>query len=137
MAYSGPQVAVGAVAVADGALLLIQRATAPGAGLWSLPGGRVEQGEALRDAVVREVAEETGLAVSCHQLVGWVERMSDTHHFIIFDFAVTVHADSPPARAGDDAAAVRWCPLDQVTELALVPGLAEFLGDHNVIAQNR
>ena len=49
----GPQVAVGAVAVLDGALLLIQRKTEPGAGLWSLPGGRVEHGETNRPSLAQ------------------------------------------------------------------------------------
>jgi ADP-ribose pyrophosphatase YjhB (NUDIX family) len=58
----GPDLCVGAVVVLDGALLLVQRAFAPGAGEWSVPGGRVELGETLVEAVVRELAEETGLA---------------------------------------------------------------------------
>ena len=56
-------------------LLLIQRRNEPGAGLWSLPGGRVEAGETDQRAVVREVAEETGLVVTCGRLVGSVERL--------------------------------------------------------------
>src|SRR5580704_10554978 len=58
----------------DGRLLLIQRRNDPGAGLWSLPGGRIEPGESDEQAVVREVAEETGLVVICGRLIGAVER---------------------------------------------------------------
>ena len=55
--------AVGAIAIRDGALLLIRRGHAPSRGRWSLPGGRVEPGETAEQALVREVAEETGLVV--------------------------------------------------------------------------
>ena len=59
---SRPEVAVGAIAVDAGRLLLVRRGHGPAAGLWSVPGGRVEPGEMLVEAVVRELAEETGLA---------------------------------------------------------------------------
>ena len=55
-----PEVAVGAIVVHDGCLLLVQRGRGAGAGKWAPPGGRVEFGETLVDAVVREVREETG-----------------------------------------------------------------------------
>lgn len=132
MSEPNPQLAVGAVCVVDGSLLLIQRATAPGAGLWSLPGGRVEVGETLRDALVREVAEETGLAVTAGDLVGWVERIDADHHFVIFDFVVVPVGDREVV-AGDDAAAAAWVPLAELGARPLVPGLAAFLRDHGVV----
>ena len=58
---SRPEVAVGAIAVDAERLLLVRRGHGPAAGLWSVPGGRVEPGEMLVEAVVRELAEETGL----------------------------------------------------------------------------
>ncbi|MGI8799897.1 MAG: NUDIX hydrolase, partial [Pseudonocardia sp.] len=64
-----PVACVGAIVRdAAGRLLLVQRVNEPGAGRWSLPGGRVEPGETDQDAVVREVAEETGLQVRTTRL---------------------------------------------------------------------
>jgi ADP-ribose pyrophosphatase YjhB (NUDIX family) len=127
-----PELCVGAVAVADGALLLVRRGRGPGSGRWSVPGGRVEMGESIRDAVEREVAEETGLGVHCGELLGWTERIGADHHFVILDFLVTVDNGREPV-AGDDAAETRWFPLASVTKLALVEGLADFLRDHGVL----
>jgi 8-oxo-dGTP diphosphatase len=131
---SGPQVCVGAVVVRDDCLLLVRRGHGPAAGEWSVPGGRVETGETLAEAVVREVAEETGLDVVCDELVGWVERIDAEHHFVIFDFGATPvgPADVEP-RAGDDAAEAAWVPLSDLASLRLVDGLAEFLASHGVI----
>jgi 8-oxo-dGTP diphosphatase len=127
-----PQICVGAVAVEQDALLMIRRGHGPGAGEWSIPGGRVEAGETLAEAVVREVAEETGIEVVCDEFVGWVERIGAEHHYVILDFRVTVLDAGEPV-AGDDAAEAGWVPLHEVAELNLVDGLAEFLHDHDVI----
>src|SRR5690606_20497788 len=96
------------------------------------PGGRVEPGELLAEAVVREVREETGIECVCGELVGWVERFDDDHHFVILDFEATVLTDDEPV-AGDDAAEARWVPLSELLELRLVEGLAEFLHDNGVL----
>ncbi len=127
-----PELCVGAVAVAGDELLLVQRGRGPGAGRWSVPGGRVETGERIRDAVVREVAEETGLEVRCDDLLGWAERIGPEHHFVILDFVVTVTDGRQPV-AGDDAAEARWFPLPSVPHVALVDGLADFLRDHGIL----
>jgi ADP-ribose pyrophosphatase YjhB (NUDIX family) len=132
-----PETCVGAVVVDDDRLLLVRRGHGPAAGQWSVPGGRVELGETLAEAVVRELHEETGLEGVCGALIGWSELLPDTpgfdgRHVVILDFAVTVlDADEP--RAGDDADEAEWVPLGDVAERALAPGLAEFLHDHDVI----
>ncbi len=130
-----PELCVGAVARHDGNLLLIRRGHGPAAGEWSLPGGRLERGELVAEAVVRELREETGLEGVCGELVGWVERIDPdgAHHFVILDFDVTILEPGQPPVAGDDAAEARWIPLDQVVDLNLVDGLAEFLHEHDII----
>ena len=93
MKVGRPELCAGAVAVDRGLLLLVKRGTDPGKGLWSLPGGRVESGESVIAAVVREFKEETGLQGACGSLVGWVEQMGVDHHFVVMDFLVTVLED--------------------------------------------
>ena len=132
MTAPSPEVCVGALVVVDGRLLLVRRGRGPGEGAWSVPGGRVEPGETLAEAVVRELAEETGLEGVCGELIGWVERIGDGYHYVILDFRCTVLEDATPT-AGDDAAEVAWVPLVDVAELALVDGLAEFLHQHGII----
>ncbi|MYB23633.1 MAG: NUDIX domain-containing protein [Acidimicrobiia bacterium] len=121
-----PEVCVGAVAVRDGSLLLVRRGHGPAAGEWSVPGGRVEWGETLAAAVVRETAEETGLDVLCEGFADWVERIGAGHHYVIADFWVSVLSDGPPT-AGDDAAEARWVPLEELGGLDLTAGLGDFL----------
>ena len=129
-----PEVCVGAVAVLDDRILLVRRGHGPAAGEWSVPGGRVEGGETLAEAVVRELAEETGLEAMCDDLIGWVERIGGDHHFVIFDFFVTV-LDDPDTQpqAGADAAEAAWVPLDEIAHLRLADGLAEFLHEHGIV----
>jgi 8-oxo-dGTP diphosphatase len=131
--YALPQLCVGAVTISAGRLLLVQRGTSPGRGLWSFPGGRVERGETMAEACVRELFEETGIEGVCGELIGWVERISTRYHFVIADFAVTPLSFDPP-QPSSDANDARWVPLDEVSDLALVAGLAEFLYDHRIIA---
>jgi 8-oxo-dGTP diphosphatase len=123
---------VGAVARRGDELLLVRRGHGPAAGEWSVPGGRVERGETLAEAVVRELEEETGLVGLCGPLLGWVERIDDAHHFVILDFEVVVLGAEDPV-AGSDAAEALWVPVWDVGELRLVEGLAEFLAEHGII----
>lgn len=131
-----PEICVGAVACRGDRLLLVRRGHEPGAGKWSLPGGRVEPGETVAQALGREMAEETGLGAVPGELVGWVERIGPGYHFVILDFWVTVADDRTPT-AGDDAAEVAWVATADVTSLPLVDGLADFLADHGIIGPSR
>lgn len=118
-----------------GRLLLVRRGRPPSAGRWSVPGGRVELGESLAEATVRETAEETGLEASCGELLGCVERVGPGYHFVIADFLVRVGPGEPVA--GDDADDAAWVPLTAVRELALVEGLEEFLSEHGILGAAR
>jgi len=128
-----PTLAVGAVVVDHDRLLLIRRGRGPAAGTWSVPGGKVEPGEALIEAVTRELREETGLEGVCGPLLGWAERIDDEVHLVILDFEVTLVGDDQPT-PGDDAAEATWVALHEVAERDLAEGLAEFLHDQGIIA---
>ncbi len=124
-----PEVAVGAVVVHEGRLLLVQRGRGAALGKWAPPGGRVEFGETLADAVVREVREETGIEVRAGELAGWVERTGndpEPYHYVILDF-FAVPSGATDLTPGDDAADARWVPLAEVPTLDLVDGLFDFL----------
>lgn len=130
-----PEVCVGAVVVDDGRLLVIQRGRGTGVGMWSVPGGRVELGETLAEATLRELREETGLIGHSPRHLGFVERIGAEWHFVIHDYLVIVD-DPSTGVAGDDASAVAWLPLDEVLgHTGLVPGLADFLADVGVLTR--
>jgi ADP-ribose pyrophosphatase YjhB (NUDIX family) len=122
----GPTVGVGAIVVHEGALLMVRRGRAPGAGLWSIPGGRVERGEHLADALRREVKEETGIDVAVGDFVGFLELVGEDSHYVLLDFLATASGDEAPI-PGDDVDAVRWVPLDKVRELHCTPRFVETL----------
>ena len=108
----------------------------PGTGRWSLPGGRVEDGEALVTAVVREVGEETGLRVAVTGLCGIAERWIGEAHYVICNFWATAPEGAVPV-AGDDADEVTWADRRELARLPLVPQLEEWLVEHRVIDQLR
>ena len=128
----GPELCVGAVAVRDGAILLIRRGTPPGEGLWSVPGGRVQRGETLADAARRELREETGLDGEVGEAVGWTELIGRRRHYVVVDFWVAVDPDSTPV-AGTDASDAAWVAFEDLERWDLVDGLIQFLADHQVI----
>lgn len=132
---STPTLAVGAVCLQAERLLLIERANEPGAGLWSLPGGRVDEGETLAQALRREVREETGLHVEVGPLCGIAERIGTNFHFVILDFWIDCTGGEQTAIAGDDAAGVMWADATQLRHLTLVEHLYEWLDAHGVLAR--
>lgn len=124
---------VGAVATDEqGRLLMIQRGHDPGAGLWSIPGGRIEPGETDAQALVREMLEETNLQVKVGRLIGRVQRPGLAGSVIdIRDYAATVTGGT--LRAGDDAADARWVTPAELARLEVTEGLIEALTEWGVL----
>lgn len=106
-----PLVGVGAVVVEKERVLLVRRGQEPLKGKWSLPGGMLELGESLKDGVIREVMEETGLAVEPVELIELLDRVHREdgrvrYHYVIADYLCRVLGGS--LQAGSDADSVRW-----------------------------
>jgi 8-oxo-dGTP diphosphatase len=122
-----PLVGVGAVIVEhhrdDNRVLLIRRGQPPLLGEWSLPGGVLECGETLREAVAREAREETGLLVQTGEMLGVYERVIRDdekrvrYHYVLIDFLC--RAVGGDLQAGSDAADVRWFTRDELPALNL------------------
>ena len=113
-----PTVCVGAVIWnAQGEVLLIQRGRSPRADEWSIPGGKVEAGEKLQDALRREVREETGLEIEIVDFIDVVEFEDGDRHFVLIDF--TARHISGEAHAGSDAKDARWVPRTGLANYAL------------------
>jgi 8-oxo-dGTP diphosphatase len=111
---------------AAGRLLLIRRGHDPGAGLWSLPGGRIELGETDQQAVAREVLEETGLSVECGRLLGTAELPGpDGTTIDVSDYLAVVTGGE--LAAADDAADARWVTAADLAGLPLSDGLPGYL----------
>ena len=117
----------------QGRLLLIRRGHAPSAGLWSVPGGRVEAGESEPAAVVREVAEETGLRVRPDRVLGAVRIAGDGVVYTVTDWACTVLEPGQQPVAGDDAADVAFVDAAGLAALEMAPGVVTALSGWDVL----
>jgi ADP-ribose pyrophosphatase YjhB (NUDIX family) len=119
-----PQLAVSAAIFRDGKVLLVRRARPPGKGLHSLPGGRVEFGETMAQALHREVAEETGLTAEIVGLAGWREVIP-AHpghgHYLVMSFAARWIAGEPVLN--DELDAFLWVAPELPADLRLTEGL--------------
>ncbi|WP_343287265.1 NUDIX domain-containing protein [Gordonia sp. SID5947] len=126
-------VGVGAVVWGSGdRLLLVLRRHPPQAGRWTFPGGKVEPGETLPEAVAREVEEETGLVVEVGRQA-WVVDIpgDDDVMYEVHDFVAEYRSGT--LRAGDDAADARWVAAHELDLLPLTDGLLEHLGRHGLL----
>ena len=112
-----PRVGVGVILIKNDQVLLVQRANPPGAGKWSLPGGKQELGETVQETARRELREETGLECGELILAGYVDSIHHDEtgqiafHYTILDFMARYIGGNP--RAADDTLAVAWVTPDE------------------------
>ena len=126
-----PQIAVSAAIFRDGKVLLTRRARSPAKGFYSLPGGRVEFGESLHQALAREIDEETGLDIDIIGLAGWREVLpaaAGAGHYLIMSFAARWVAREPVLN--DELDDYRWIAPEALAglgDLKLTGGLEEVI----------
>ena len=126
-----PVTGVGALVFKNEQVLLVERGHAPLIGYWALPGGAVETGERLEEALAREVLEATGLVVSVGAIATVFERiMPDAqgtceYHYVLIDFYCSVTGGT--LQAGDDSKQAQWCALDQLDGMLMTAGTREVI----------
>jgi mutator protein MutT len=126
-----PIVGVGAVILDGGRVLLVRRAHEPLKGEWSLPGGAVELGETLAQALVREVREETGLEIRVGPVIEVIDRVHHSgdgrieYHFVIVDYlCAPIGGRLAP---DSDAADACWADVGQLAEYRLAAPATEVI----------
>jgi len=129
---AAPSVGVGGVVVRDGSVLLIRRGKEPLRGRWVVPGGTVELGETLEEALVREMEEETGLVVEPLEILTVFDRIQRegdrvVYHYVIVDFLCRWR--SGEAKAASDALEVAWAGPADLPRFDLPPKALEVVGD--------
>ncbi len=108
-----PGVGCGAAILRDGRLLLVKRLKAPEAGCWNLPGGKVDFGERVADAVVREVAEELGVDIELTRPLGVVEMIGlDDQHWVSPIYQAAIRGGEPVNREPTKHEGFVWASLD-------------------------
>jgi 8-oxo-dGTP diphosphatase len=122
---------VGAIIVQDERILLVRRSNPPLQGEWSIPGGLVETGESTKEAIAREVREETGLEIEVVKLAEVFERILRDresrvqYHFVLIDYLCRVIAGE--AHAASDVSEARWVKTDDLEKLAVAPETCEVI----------
>ncbi len=122
MRPTAPVVGVGGVVVREGSVLLVRRGKPPLLGRWTIPGGTVELGETLEQALVRELQEETALRIAPVELLTVVDRIERDrqgvrYHFVIVDYLCRWLAGE--AAAGSDALEVAWAAPEELVRYDL------------------
>lgn len=123
---------MGAVVLLDGRVLLVRRGKEPLHGRWVIPGGTVELGETLEEALVREVEEETGLVVRPREVLLVFDRIQRDqgrvqYHYVIIDYLCEYVSGTP--RAGSDAEAVAVVSPEDLDAYDLPPQARELVLD--------
>jgi ADP-ribose pyrophosphatase YjhB (NUDIX family) len=127
-ATTGPRLAVSAAIFREGKVLLVRRARAPARGVYTLPGGRVEFGESLTEALTREIREETQLTIEIVGLAGWREALpaqAGGGHFVILPFAARWIGGEPVLN--DELDDAQWRVPGTLSDLRLTQGLEEII----------
>jgi ADP-ribose pyrophosphatase YjhB (NUDIX family) len=125
-----PIVAVGAVILDGDRIVLVQRGHEPSRGLWTFPGGAVELGESIQDAVRREVLEETGLVVEVGEVATAIDHIARdedgavVYHYVIVDYLARPIGGA--LHAGSDVRDARWATLDDVEALEMTAKAQEY-----------
>jgi 8-oxo-dGTP diphosphatase len=126
-----PYLAVSAAIFRDGRVLIVRRARPPAAGLYTLPGGGVELGETLEEAVVREVREETALAIAPVDLVGFRQAIARDsagrveRHFVILPFAARWIGGE--ISLNEELAEAHWLAPSEISGLQTTEGLSQIV----------
>ena len=126
-----PVLSVGAILVRDGEVLIVKRGAEPGLGRWSVPGGAVELGESIEDAIKRETVEETGLTVSPSKLVGYHEyvgrdadRSIRFHYVIVYWQCEYVEGEAEPSSDVDET---EWVDFEELKGYDITDGTLKML----------
>jgi 8-oxo-dGTP diphosphatase len=126
-----PYLAVSAAIIRDGKILIVRRARPPAFGVFTLPGGGVEAGETLHEAIIREVMEETALTIEPLGLAGYREAIARDgdgkveRHFVILPFAARFVAGE--VALNEELAEARWLVPSDLAGLKTTEGLAEIV----------
>jgi ADP-ribose pyrophosphatase YjhB (NUDIX family) len=128
-----PILAASVAVIRDGRVLLASRGRPPGEGLYSLPGGRVETGETLAEAALRELREEVGVEAAVTGRLGTVEIIErDEAGRVRQHLVVAAHVaawTAGEARTGPEAKDVRWMTEREAADLPVTEGLAQILAE--------
>lgn len=137
-----PILAVGAVIENEaGQVLLIRRARPPRQDEWSIPGGKVEWGEPVRRALIREVDEETGLKIDVVGLIDIVDSLirddagNLTYHHVLLDYAARALSRRP--RAGEDAREVKWVARESLGDYPMWPETRRIIEESTVLLRTK
>jgi ADP-ribose pyrophosphatase YjhB (NUDIX family) len=129
-----PLVGAGALILGDGRLLLIRRGAQPGQGKWSIPGGLVELGENVQDAMIRETKEEVGLDVEAVKLMDVFDSVTlddqgrVQYHFVVVNYLARIVGGT--VRTTSDISEARWVPVEEVEKFVLTDSFRRFFEKH-------
>ncbi len=120
-----PLVAVGGVILSDNKVLLVQRSKPPNKGSWAIPGGKVEYGETLREALKREMKEELNVEIEPKDLIGVIEIIKEGFHYVILDFLCEIKLGK--IMAGSDALDAKFFTLEEMSKIPISPTTIEMM----------